>query len=67
MKFKWHGRLGIEPTSPPVWGAWIEILLRRLISASSLSPPVWGAWIEISNCRFVGYRVSVAPRVGGVD
>ena len=34
--------------SPPVWVAWIEILMtRRRNGRKARSPPVWVAWIEI--------------------
>ena len=35
--------------SPPVWGAWIEIVVNAVNDVmNGMSPPVWGAWIEIT-------------------
>ena len=33
--------------SPPVWGAWVEILPAVNYESSRKSPPVWGAWVEM--------------------
>ena len=36
-----------RPPSPPVRGAWIEIIMSLQHRKDSVSPPVRGAWIEI--------------------
>ena len=38
-----------SPTSLPVWGEWIEILMQTVNGLSALSLPVWGEWIEITD------------------
>ena len=55
-------------SSPPVWGAWIEIKKHKtLIDQMLKSPPVWGAWIEIIKAARERKQDTVAPRMGGVD
>ena len=51
--------------SPPVRGAWVEILLMMKYMASGMSPPVRGAWVEIGNG--MGHPLSqvVSPPVRG--
>ena len=46
MSITAHATLG--STSPPSWGAWIE-MIKCIMSVPSIlkSPPSWGAWIEI--------------------
>ena len=62
--------LGFAPllwSSPPVWGAWVEILSpRRTAPPATWSPPVWGAWVEIQRWTLYCQKDGVAPRVGGV-
>ena len=33
--------------SPPVWVAWIEIVVAYVNRGAAWSPPVWVAWIEM--------------------
>ena len=54
--------------SPPVRGAWIEILWTDNNGLKNwASPPVRGAWIEIVPSGQLPAGPGVAPREGGVD
>ena len=57
----------LATTSPPEWGAWIEIECRRPSCRQAPSPPEWGAWIEMAIMTDINAKITVAPRVGGVD
>ena len=67
MKYIVNERMTDTFPSLPVWGAWIEIPLRRWSAYAIPSLPVWGAWIEICNFLMMSNLKEVAPRVGGVD
>ena len=54
-----------KETSPPVWGAWIEIALPSGGAYADQSPPVWGAWIEISEEKERVNLRSCRPPCGG--
>ena len=53
--------------SPPVRGAWIEILPVPKGDGPDESPPVRGAWIEITTDTPIAFSGIVASREGGVD
>ena len=56
-----------DSKSPPVRGAWIEIILIVLYKLLNMSPPVRGAWIEIGYHHEGKPGEGVASREGGVD
>ena len=53
--------------SPPLAGAWIEILEVIAHGRETASPPLAGAWIEIRIIPVSSASSSVAPPRGGVD
>ena len=53
--------------SPPLAGAWIEMLVFPSVQSSYRSPPLAGAWIEMSKSPLPGSCCLVAPPRGGVD
>ena len=67
MKLAFDGTPNIWNTSPPVWGAWVEIVSSTSGTIrSGCRPPCGGRGLKSSRPVACFIYVVVAPRVGGV-
>ena len=51
--------------SPPVWGAWVEIVYPLPDYTVTRSPPVWGAWVEMQTKSEAYEKYKSRPPCGG--
>ena len=64
MKFFKAPKGPLFGSSPPVWGAWVEIVMSIISTPCLWSPPVWGAWVEMGAGR-EDSAMSKSPPVWG--